>query len=51
MMKIKIVVKEQEGSTLSEITDIKSLIVHKATRFPNLAADVILLSKLHLNYI
>ena len=49
MMEIKIIKQEQDGSTLSSITDVKSLVAFNAT-FLDLAADVILISKLHTKY-
>ena len=51
LTEIKLHEEEYECSALSAVTDIKSLISLKVSRFPNLAADVILLSKLHSKYI
>ena len=51
MLEMKIIEEEWEGNTTISVTDIKSLVTYKAQKFPILAAEVILLAKLHPKYL
>ena len=51
MMEIKIIKEESEGGTPASVTDINPFLTYKASKFPNLVAEVILISKLHSKYL